>query len=313
MNILVTGSSGFIGSQVAKKILAQGTFHLSCLSSKDLNPISGDQKTRYTIFPDADHQSILKGQDVVVHAANFSNFKKHAFGFGKRYYQRLNVEGTINLAKQASEAKVRRFVFLSSTKVFGESSLANFRLNSCSDTSPKTAYGVSKLETERQLFRLSEQTGMEVVIIRPPIVYGPNMRGSLKLLIRLFNLGLPLPFKGLTARRSFISVDNLSGLIFRCLDHPAAKNQIFLASDDQDISVEEFLSRLALTSKKPLRLFSIPEVVLLTIEKLFGNSSFFKSAFAPFEVDIKKTKTLLDWQPSKTFDECLQDYHKHWA
>jgi len=228
-------------------------------------------------------------------------------------FRRVNVEGTLRLARQAAEAGVRRFVFVSSIKVNGEHSQPGHLFTADQIPAPDDPYGISKCEAEAGLRALSLETGMEVVIIRPPLVYGPGVKANFLAMMRWLQWGVPLPLGGLTEnRRSLVFLDNLVDLIVICIDHPAAANQTFLVSDDEDLSTAALLRRMAAALGRPARLIPVPAGLITMGAKLISRPGIAQRLCESLQVDIGKTKALLGWSPPISVDEGLRRTAVHW-
>jgi len=222
-------------------------------------------------------------------------------------FRRVNVDGTANLARQAAAAGVRRFVFLSSIKVNGESTELGRPFAADDVPTPEDPYGVSKHEAEQLLRQISSETGMEVVIIRPPLVYGPGVQANFESMMRWLARGVPLPFGAVTNnRRSFVALENLIDLIATCLTHPTAANQTFLVSDGEDLSTADLLMRMGSALGKPVRLFNVPIGVLNQGAMLLNKPAIYQRLCGSLQVDIEKTRKLLDWTPPLSVDEGLR-------
>lgn len=215
------------------------------------------------------------------------------------------MEGTHNLARQAVEAGVRRFVYLSSIKVNGEQTQKGAPFSEEDTPAPEDPYGISKMEAEQGLQRLAAETGLEVVIIRPPLVYGPGVKGNFASMVKLVDKGLPLPLGAVDNKRSLIALDNLVDLIIVCIEHPAAANQVFMAGDGEDLSTTELLRGIACALGKPSRLVSVPEGVLMFGASLFGKKAVARRLLGSLQVDISKARDLLGWQPPVSVEEGL--------
>lgn len=228
-------------------------------------------------------------------------------------FRRVNVEGTLRLAWQAAEAGVRRFVFVSSIKVNGEHSQPGQPFTADQTPAPGDPYGVSKMEAEQGLRVLARETGMEVVIIRPPLVYGPGVKANFLAMMRWLQRGVPLPLGGVTEnRRSLVFLDNLIDLIVTCIDHPAAANQTFLVSDDEDLSTAALLRRMAAALGRPARLIPVPAGLITLGARLIGRPGIAQRLCGSLQVDIGKTKSLLGWVPPVSVDEGLRRTAEHW-
>jgi nucleoside-diphosphate-sugar epimerase len=221
-------------------------------------------------------------------------------------FRKVNVEGTLNLARQAAAAGVKRFIFISSIKVNGEATLPGKSFSAEDVPVPVDAYGVSKLEAEQGLYELAESTGMEVVIIRPVLVYGPGVKANFLSMMRWLSRGIPLPLGAIHNRRSLVALGNLISLIVLCIDHPRAANQTFLVSDGEDVSTTDLLRKLACALGKPARLLPVPGWLLQGIAALLGRRSLSQRLFGSLQVDISKNQALLGWTPPVGLDQGLR-------
>ena len=218
----------------------------------------------------------------------------------------VNVEGTLSLARQAAAAGVKRFVFISSVKVNGEATLPGQPFTADDVPAPLDAYGVSKMEAEQGLRELSAQTGMEVVIIRPPLVYGPGVKANFAAMMRWLRRGVPLPLGAIHNQRSLVALDNLVDLIVTCLTHPAAANQTFLVSDGEDVSTTELLRRMGRAMGHPAHLIPVPASLLKLAATMLGKQDVAQRLCGSLQVDIEKTRRLLGWTPPLSLDEGLR-------
>ncbi len=222
-------------------------------------------------------------------------------------FRRVNFEGTANLARQAAVAGVRRFVYLSSIKVNGEFTEVGQPFNADDAHAPEDPYGVSKHEAEQALCQIAAEAGMEVVIIRSPLVYGPGVKANFESMMRWLVRGVPLPLAAVTQnRRSLVAIDNLVDLIRTCLIHPAAANQTFLVSDGEDLSTANLLTRMGAALGHPARLFYVPPSMLQIGAGLVNKPGIYQRLCGSFQLDIAKTRVLLDWTPPVSVDEGLR-------
>ncbi|MCB2149554.1 MAG: NAD-dependent epimerase/dehydratase family protein, partial [Deltaproteobacteria bacterium] len=220
-------------------------------------------------------------------------------------YRQVNVEGTRNLAESAARAGVKRFVYLSSVKVNGEENAKAY--TETHEPSPTDAYGISKMKGESALKTICEKSGMEFVIIRPPLVYGPEVKANFLALMRLVDCRIPLPLASVTNRRSFIYLGNLIDCIYNCMTHPAAAGQTYLVSDDKDVSTPGLIRLIATSLKKPVCLFPFPQAFLSIIGRLLGKENAIKRLLGSLTVDISKIKRELNWTPPFTIESGLLD------
>lgn len=308
MKILVTGASGFVGSAVVDKLVVCPEFSLR-VAVRQLNhhfPSNVDVGQVSGLFSDTVWGAALQGVDVVIHAAARVHVMHDAVTDPLVEYRRVNVEGTLSLARQASAAGIRRFIFISSIKVNGEGTTLGNPYRADDQPAPVDPYGVSKMEAERGLQQLAAETGMEVVIIRPPLVYGPGVKANFQTMMWWLNKGFPLPLGAIYNKRSLVSLDNLVDLIVTCVDHPAAANQIFLAGDGEDLSTTELLQRMSKALGKPARLIPVPVRLLELGAKLLGKRAMAQRLCGSLQVDISKTREVLGWTPPISVDEGLR-------
>ena len=246
----------------------------------------------------------LQGVEVVIHLAARVHVMNEKGGDPLVEYRRVNVVATENLARESAKAGVKRFVFLSSIKVNGEESDVAYRESD--PPAPVDPYGVSKNEAEQGLKQVAEDTGMEVVIIRPPLVYGAGVGANFKALIRAVEAGVPLPFASTRNLRSFVCLENLLDLIRVCVEHPSAANQTFLVSDGQDLSTGELLRLLASALQRPVRLFRFPAAILMLCAGLVGKGEQARRLLGSLVVDSSKARNVLAWEPPVTVEQGLR-------
>jgi nucleoside-diphosphate-sugar epimerase len=306
MNIGVTGASGFIGSSLCAHLL-ENHHNLKC-SVRDLKKSTLQKKDNLKIVVDGNiHQKndwleFLSGTECIIHCANLTRTIKKKDEF---ILNEVNVKATENLAKQAAVNGVKRLIFLSSVKVNGERTVksSSFKFNDFPQ--PQNAYGISKLEAEQALWKISKQTGLEIVIIRAPLVYGENVKGNFLSLLNLIDKGIPLPFAGVNNLRSFVGLDNLIDLIICCIDNPKAAGQIFLVSDGEDLSTSDLIKKIAEAMGKTPRLFSLPIFILKFIGRIIGKSLETDRLLDSLQVDSSYTHQILGWRPPFSIDEGL--------
>lgn len=305
MKVLVSGANGFVGQELCTQVLARnmtvhGTTRKLVVLPGGVVPFVVGSINAETLWTNA-----LTGCSAVVHLAARVHVMIDDASDPLDEFRRVNVEGTLNLARQAAASGVRRFVFVSTIGVNGAETFHQ-PFTSADLTAPHSPYAVSKYEAELELQALSSETGMEVVIIRPPMVYGPNAPGNFGSLIRWLRRGVPLPLGAINNRRSMVGLDNLVDLIVTCIDHPAAANQTFLVSDGDDLSTTELLQRLGRALGKPARLIPVPAMLLKVGAALVGKSAIAQRLCGSLQVDIQKTRLLLGWRPPLTLDQGLK-------
>lgn len=300
---VVTGATGFVGRAVCVKLTADHRV-FSAIARKpgqgltDVGDIAGA----------TDWRGALAGADAVIHLAARVHVMRDTATDPLTAFRKTNVDGALNLARQAAAVGVRRFVFVSSIKVNGEETEHGRRYRADDPPDPRDPYGISKREAEDGLRAIAAETGLEVVIIRPPLVYGAGVRANFAAMMRAVQRGVPLPFGSVTDnRRSLVAVDNLVDLILRCLDHPAAANQTFLVSDDDDLSTAGLLTHLGIAFGRPARLVRVPVSLLNVGASLAGKRDMARRLLGSLQVDITETKRRLDWTPPKSVDQALAD------
>lgn len=317
MRVLVTGANGFVGRALVLRLAklryltavaavralpsAEPILCSSGFMEAGVRRIALGDLTRASIEP-----GLFNGVDAVVHCAARVHVMHDSDVDSLAAFRAVNVVGTLKLAKQAASVGVKRFVFISTIKVNGEATVPGEAFHADDLPAPEDAYGLSKLEAEQGLKLLAAETGMEVVIIRPPLVYGRGVKGNFGTMIKLVEKEIPLPFGAIHNKRSLVGIDNLVDLIVRCIDHPAAANQVFLAGDGQDLSTPELVRGLAMAMGKPARLIPLPAGVLNFGATLLGKRALAHRLLGSLQVDITKTRELLEWQPCHSVEEGLR-------
>jgi len=305
-NVLITGANGFIGKALCKKLENKGWQVKG--SVRTTQPIDSPEAGPNfidigPIGPDTDWDSALNGADTVVHLA--AQLRLDAYGAADPTTAacRVNVAGTESLARAAVNKNIRRFIYISTAKVNGEGRPAPYTEKDKS--TPMDPYSISKYDGENILHEIAADTGLEVVILRPPLVYGPGVKANFFYLLKLVHKGLPLPFARVENRRSLIFLDNLISAIIACIQHPAAAGQTYLVGDSEIVSTPELIRRIAEALGKSARLFSLPPNMLQMIAKFAGKSDRVKPLLNSFTVDTSKIRSDLNWKPIYTQKEGL--------
>ena len=306
MNVLLTGATGFLGQRLAVKIEALSDFNLTSVVRSEVGSLAGKKVFISQIDGDTDWRSALIDQDLIVHTAARAHIMKEEVSDYLKEYRRVNVDGTLNLARQAVDAGVTRFIFISSIKVNGEQTTCSGVYKAEDLTAPEDAYGISKYEAEQGLLQIAADTGLEVVIIRPPLVYGPGVKGNFSSMMQVVKKGFPLPLGAINNMRSLVALDNLVDLIITCINHPAAANQVFLAGDGEDLSTTELLRGVAKAAGVPSRLLPVPASVLMFMASLLGKKTMAQRLLGSLQVDISKARDLLGWTPPLSVEEGLR-------
>ena len=306
--IMITGATGFVGSALLERLQSDG-LHRMIATVRNQPGITKKNhvNTSFVNVGDLsgshDWSGALSGVGIVVHAAARAHMLNEPARDPLAEFRRTNVNGTLQLAKQAAEKGVSRFVFISSIGVNGNNSFRPFTADDVPN--PSEPYAISKYEAEKGLRDVAAKSGMEVVIIRPPLVYGPNAPGNFHRLMSYVRKGVPLPLGAIYNQRSFVALDNLVDLIVTCVEHPAAANQTLLVSDGEDLSTTEFLRRIANSLGMRARLLPVPQGMLESVLMLLGKNDLAQRLCGSLQVDITKTRDMLSWHPPLSVDEQL--------
>lgn len=304
--IILTGANGFVGAHLFSQLERRPELEVVGLCRSQPKDGGGSKLHVAGDLGHADLSSLLVEVDVLIHAAARVHIMRDEQANPLADYRRVNVEGTLSLARQAATAGVKRFIFISSIKVNGEATTRGGAFSASDVPAPEDPYGLSKLEAERGLMELAADSGMEVVVIRPPLVYGPGVKGNFASMIKMIDKGLPLPLGAIYNKRSLVGIDNLVDLIIRCIDHPAAANQVFLVSDGEDLSTSELLRGVGYALGKPARLVPIPAGLLQLGATIIGKKGMAQRLLGSLQVDISKTCSTLGWSPPYTVEQGLK-------
>ena len=310
MKVLITGSNGFIGKHLIQEMGKDPNISLVLALRKGKK---FDEEVPHSKFffdkldSSTDWSKALLEIDAVVHLAGYAHEKNYQNKGFEEECKKVNVDATINLAKQAVRSKIKRFIYLSSVKVNGEetSELKPF----CADDkpNPQDIYGRTKLQAELGLKEISKTSKMEIVIIRPVLVYGSGVKGNFLSLLKLLNTGLPLPLGSIENKRSFLSIKNLNNFIHVCLKHSSAGNQVFLVSDGPPISSKDLIKKLSFFLNKRSFIVPFPFILLKIMASLVGKQKLLEKLFSSLEVNIEKNLDLLQWTPIEEPDKTLEE------
>lgn len=310
MKVLVTGANGFVGAALCGSLAARGQAVRRAL--RRVSPAVEEEAwgspavSVGDLGPDTNWLAAVSGCEAVVHLAARVHVMNDRAADPLDEFRKVNVQGTLRLARQAAQAGVRRLVFVSSIKVNGEATRPGQAFHADDVAAPQDAYGLSKHEAELGLREIGRQTGMEVVVIRPPLVYGPGVRANFLALARAVKRGIPLPLGAIDNRRSLVSLDNLVDCIATCVSHPAAAHQTFLVSDGEDLSTTDLVRRMARAMGTSARLLPVPASWLEAGAALLGKRDVVRRLCGNLQVDIAKTQALLGWTPPVSVDEGLR-------
>ena len=307
--ILVTGASGFVGRALCARLLADGFLvrgvvrelsrRISLPQSTEIVPIG-------SIGPDTDWTDVISGVDSVIHLAARVHIMQDTSADPLQEFRKVNLYGTERLARQAVQAGVKRFVFMSTIGVNGNTS-GSRAFTESDDYRPHNPYSISKLEAEIGLREISAKTGMKVVVVRAPLVYGPGNPGNFLSLLRIIAKGIPLPLSSVCNLKSFLYVENLAGSLVCCAIHPNATGQTYLVSDGEDVSTPELIRRVAAALGRPARLFPFPPSLMRFAGKLFGKSDAVERLVGSLTIDSSKIHRELGWKPPYTMEQGLKE------
>lgn len=301
----MTGGSGFVGSKVVE---AANLLEWKCSYQSRSPQGSLESYTISHIDGSTDWFTAIDGVDVVIHSAARVHQMTESQSSNEVLdsYREVNALGTLNLARQSAQRGVKRFIFISSVKVNGEQTQKSETFKATVTNPPTDPYALSKYEAEAGLRDIAKESGMEVVIIRPPLVYGPGVRANFKTMMDYVYKGVPLPFGAINNRRSLVYIDNLVSLILTCCEHPAAANKTFLVSDNEDVSTTRLMKEIARCMEKSSRLLPISQRVIEAIAKTLGKSNLSARVCGNLQLDISDTLCSLSWKPPVTFEQGIE-------
>lgn len=306
--ILITGATGFVGDSLGMALAVSGQYSLRALVRNAclIIPWAEDVFNLQDLSIIDKPAEVFQGVDVVIHCAARVHVMEDTSSDPLSEFRKVNVDGTLNLARQAARAGARRFIFISSIKVNGEGTEPGSVYTADDIPAPQDPYGVSKMEAEEGLRQIASETDMEVVIVRPVLVYGPGVKANFLNMMRWLHKGIPLPLGAIHNKRSLVALDNLIDLIATCIDHPAAANQTFIAADGEDLSTTDLLRRMGAALNAPARLIPIPQALLVFIAAALRKQSIAQRLCSSLQVDISKTRDLLSWEPPLSVDDGLR-------
>ncbi len=311
VRVVVTGASGFVGQSIVKA-LKLADYHVVAVS-RNLNVSNADISV---YVPDYSFQNewqrLLSSNDVVIHLAARVHIMQDQAENPLEAFLAVNLHNTVSLAKAAAKVGIKRFVFVSSIKVNGEHTHSQ-EFSEQDAANPQDAYAVSKWEAEKALREIEKETGMQVVILRPPLIYGPNVKANFASLIKLVDKGVPLPLASINNKRSLIYLGNFVDAIITCVQHPKAAGNTYLVSDGEDISMPQLIRKIAYALNRPSRLFSFPVPIMYLIAKLAGKSSSLQRVTQSLAIDSSKIRQELNWHPPFTIEQGLKetaDWHR---
>lgn len=304
MKILITGTTGFVGNKLCQALSMRGDA-VFAVARRQVAIDTNITVINKVLSKDTDWQDWLKDIDVVIHLAGRAHVMKDVSENPYQAYADINIHATKHLAEQAALSGVKRFIYLSSIKVNGERT-KDIAFTETDSPQPEDDYGKTKYEAEKALNNIGKDTEMEVVIIRPPLVYGEGVKANFKSLIKLAQLNIPLPFGAIRNKRSLVYIENIIDFILLCTHHPSAANQTFLISDDDDVSITRLIQEIKEASGKRSLLIPVPQSWLRFVLQLIGKSSLSDRLLGNLQVDITKAKTLLDWKPPYSVKEGIE-------
>lgn len=308
LTVLITGATGFIGSALIKRLLRENVrITAAVLEGEDagLLPTEVERVIVQPLSESCDYSTYLQHVDIVIHLAARVHIMQDTATDSLQEFRKVNLYGTERLARQAAQTGVKRFVFISTVKVLGEETVAPYREDAA--LAPLDPYGVSKAEAESALWRIAEETGLEVSIIRPPLVYGPGVKANFFQLMSIVSRKVPLPFASIRNKRSFVFVGNLADALAICATNQNAAGQAYLVSDGEDVSTPKLIQLVAAALGNQARLFHFPPLLLRLAGSIFGKSAVVERLVGSLQVDNSKIRGDLGWIPPFTMEQGLKE------
>ena len=308
IKLLLTGSTGFLGRALSGYLVNDSKYKIVLALRHELSKSIVDCESIVVgdIEAATDWKQALTSVDVVIHTAARAHIMNDTVADPLAEFRKVNTAGTLKLARQAAEAGIKRFVFISTVKVNGEMTLLNHPFSPEDSFIPNDPYSLSKYEAEQGLLALAEEVGMEMVIIRPPLIYGPGVKANFLSMMKWIQKGMPLPFGSIHNKRSLVALDNLVSFIIHCIDHPKAANEVFLISDGEDVSTPELIQQVAKSFGKKALLLPVPVILMTFVAQLLGKRDMASRLFGSLQVDSSKARELLSWKPVITMEEQLK-------
>jgi nucleoside-diphosphate-sugar epimerase len=307
--VLVTGANGFVGRTLCPELENAGFELRAAVRNEASTPLpvtGGDTVAVGYVGPDTDWAPALEGVDAIVHLACRVHVLRERLREPEQEFHKINVLGVERLARAAAGAGVKRMVYISSIGVNGRATEGS-AFTERDKPSPHYSYAISKWDAEQVLYRIAGETGLEVVVLRPPLIYGPGVKANFLRLMKLVDSGLPLPFGSVDNRRSLIYVRNLADAISRCISSPQAAGETFLVSDGEDVSTPQLLRLISKALGRRPQILPFPQAALRTLSSLFGMSGLAEPLLGSLVVDSSKIRRTLDWQPPYTTAQGLQE------
>ncbi len=306
--VLVTGAGGMVGSALVRALAVDPRYDVDVVLHRNLSPAVDHVRLRGCVDLAESHElsALLNGADVVIHTAARVHVMNDSAAYSLALFRRVNTAGTINLVRQAAAVGVKRFIYLSTIKVLGELTSPGRPFSVGDLPAPAGPYAQSKYEAEEGLKMVAAETGLEFVIVRPPLLYGPGVKGNFLALLKLVRRGLPLPLKSVGNSRTLLALPNLVDLLVTCVDHQAAANRVFPAGDSEDLSTPELIERLGRAFRRKALLLPFPEQGIRALTALLGQGKRAARLLDSLRIDSSYTCKTLNWRPPLSVDEGLK-------
>lgn len=312
--VIVTGAKGFVGKELVNYLNTTGKYNvISMVRNNKKDNLLPEKTVFFDLNLNIDHIKDFEGASILIHTAARVHIMKETDPNPLKIFRQLNVEATLELAQQAEKAGIKRFIFLSSIKVNGETNKNNKLFSDKDEPNPEDSYAISKKEAEEALLNFSKTSKMDVVIIRPPLIYGPGVKGNFLTLIKIFSKRIPIPFLKINNRRQFVGISNLISLIHMCMENEKASNQIFLAGDKEALSTTQWVQKIGDLLKNPPVLTPISDKIVVKFFQWMGCNSLAERLFKSLEIDLTKNEKILGWKPEFDIDYELKRTIDHFG